>query len=109
MLRAQFIALLALLAGAAFACSDSVPPPGATLSGLVYHDANANGIRDSCDRGTVGQLAEVPLLPLNNDGVALEGFTRFRQGGAYTIKVAPTVDSVLHLNSQQVAPYWLNI
>jgi len=49
MLRATFIALLALLAGAASACSDYVPPPGATLSGFVYYDANANGVRDSCD------------------------------------------------------------
>lgn len=62
MLRAPFIALLALLAGAALACSDTVPPPGATLAGFVYHDANANGVRDSCDSGEPPGVSTVVVL-----------------------------------------------
>jgi hypothetical protein len=67
MLRTPLIALLALLAGVALACSDRVPPQGATLSGVVYHDSNANGVRDDCDDLDLG------VLTLELDSTGPEG------------------------------------
>lgn len=105
MLRAPFIALLALLAGAAFSCSDTVPPPGATLSGFVYYDANANGVRDSCD-GTqsVDQIATVRLSSLDGEGGVVEGFSR---DGKWKIDEVPPGDYFLTLAQPFGDSYWL--
>jgi len=102
MFRAPFVALLALVAGAAVACSDTVPPPGATLSGFVYYDANANGVRDSCDDGDVDLFVTVELYTGDPDGPRFTARTdtdrRWRIGnvprGEYLLALEPPLSPV---------------
>jgi len=69
-----------LLAGAALACSGRVPPPGATLSGSVWVDGNANGIRDKCD--PPGADASPRLELRGADGQTFE--TKADKNGRFT-------------------------
>jgi len=104
MLRAPLAFLVAVLALAAVGCSRSVPPPGATLSGFVYADDNANGVRDSCDSGKgPGQIATVSLVPLGDRGVVREVNTA--RGPWKIDKVAPG-DYQLVVDDSLQRPFW---
>jgi hypothetical protein len=99
------LALFAM-AGAFAACSDTVPPPGATLSGFVYHDTNLNGIKDSCDSGeSVNQIANVRLISLDGEDEVIDGFTR---EGFWTIRDVPPGNYELELAQPTFRDsYWL--
>jgi hypothetical protein len=101
MLRALFTALasLTLLAGAS-ACSDAVPPPGATLSGRVYYDANANGMFDSCDK-VGGEQARVVAVHADGDGQRYEAPIR---GGEWSLAEVASDDYFVSLEQPATAP-----
>jgi hypothetical protein len=104
MVRLSLAASLLLLAVAALGCSGSVPPPGATLSGVVYHDTNANGVRDSCDENaSLYGLATVRLSPATETGKSYTG----KGAGAWKIENVPAGEYTLTLQDPLEEPPWL--
>jgi hypothetical protein len=100
MIRAAVVTLQILVSVSVLACSDYVRPPGATLSGTIYYDANANGVRDSCDEwdDSYGDPTSSYAVELYSDDVEAPRFT----AGAGT-------DRTWEIRDVPEGKYWLRL
>jgi hypothetical protein len=105
MVRLLVAAIILALAAAAAGCSGTVPPPGATLSGVVYADDNANGVRDSCDEGeSLNQNPTVELIRAGSEG---EPLAVKAAKGAWKLEDVPPGDYVVKLRAPQTTGRWV--
>jgi hypothetical protein len=103
MVRFSLAVIALFLAVAAVGCSGSVAPPGATLSGTVYYDRNANGARDSCD-GASPKKATTVRLSDRDDPEKL--YMATTTTGDWTIENVPPGEYVLTL-APSSRGFWL--
>ncbi len=96
-MRPLAIVIRLLLAGATLACSGRVPPPGATLSGSVWVDGNANGVHDKCD--PPGGNASPHLELRGADGKTFEA--RADDNGRYTFTDVPAGEYALGVQQER--------
>lgn len=74
-------------------CGSPVPPPGGSISGTEYYDANRNGIRDSCD-GALSGVTVVATAPNGTTAAAVAA-----DDGTFHIEHAPPGDDRLSLRA----------
>jgi hypothetical protein len=97
MVRSLLAGLALLIAAAAFGCSGSVAPPGAMLSGTVFYDQNANGVRDSCDDDeSIREVPTVQIVRADGEGKPL---TAWDSRGRWQMKDVPPGDYIVGIHA----------
>lgn len=90
-MRVKVFAVIPALLVLVSLCGSPVPPPPGTVTGAVFHDANRNSIRDSCD----SPMVNTQVVVNGPDGES--AVARTDSSGAFEIDDAPIGDGLVTL------------